>query len=399
MTAMTSRFHVLDAWRGIAALLVALERLQANGFFYWQPLVRNSYLFVDFFFVLSGFVIAHAYGEKIRGLPAAAGFALRRFGRLWPLHMLLLGVFVVFEAVKLVLILRGVTVEVQPFSGTSSPATILSNVGLVHGLGLYDVLTWNQPSWSISDEFWTYLVFAALCLAGLRRIGLWAGVLSIAALATLIAAAPRGMDSTYDFGFLRCLAGFFAGVVTQRLWASFGEELRPKITATAFWLEPAVITGALAFVALAGRGPIAFAAPAVFSVLVFLLAFEAGPVSRLMQGRAFAALGAWSYSIYMVNYFVVLMIERAMNSGQRYLSQSLTQSFFVSGHEKTLYSAGVPGLMDALAIVYLVVVLALSFVTYALCEAPARRFFNRLADRLEATMAGRRPAVLAVTRG
>ena len=87
MAMQTSRFHVLDAWRGIAALLVALERLHAHGVFYSLPFVRNSYLFVDFFFVLSGFVIAHAYADKITDARSALTFALRRFGRLWPLHI------------------------------------------------------------------------------------------------------------------------------------------------------------------------------------------------------------------------------------------------------------------------------------------------------------------------
>src|SRR5258708_14456580 len=61
----TLRFRALDSWRGICALLVAAHHLEARGFIYWQPLVRNAWLFVDFFFVLSGFVIAHAYGANL----------------------------------------------------------------------------------------------------------------------------------------------------------------------------------------------------------------------------------------------------------------------------------------------------------------------------------------------
>ena len=382
MAMQTSRFHVLDAWRGIAALLVALERLHAHGVFYSLPFVRNSYLFVDFFFVLSGFVIAHAYADKITDARSALTFALRRFGRLWPLHILLLLVFVAFEAVKLGLSLKGVVMDVPPFSGTSGIDTILTNISLVHGLGLYDVLTWNQPSWSISDEFWTYLLFAAVCLVGARRLNLWASILSVGALATLIIFAPRGMDSTYDFGFLRCVASFFAGVIVQRLWQSYGPLLRTKLTAQASWFEPALILAVFAFVSLAGRGPVAFAAPVVFSLLVFVLAFEAGPISRMMTGRVFRALGAWSYSIYMVNYFVVLMIERALNSAQRALGTSLTDNVQIGGTVKTLYAFGPAGSMDLLAGLYLGIVLLVSYLTYTLCEAPARTKFNRWADQI-----------------
>lgn len=383
MNQPASRFHVLDAWRGIAALLVALERLQAHGFFYSLPIVRNSYLFVDFFFVLSGFVIAHAYGEKIADGRTALTFALRRFGRLWPLHILLLLVFVAFEAVKLGLSLKGVAMDVPPFSQTTAPQTILTNIALVHGLGLYDFLSWNQPSWSISDEFWTYLLFAALCLIPSRRLATGAAILSLTALAGLIAIAPRGMDSTYDFGILRCIAGFFAGVVTQRLWERKAALIRPFMARHATLLESAAVAGVLTFVIIAGRGPVAFAAPLVFSAMVFVLAFETGPVSDLLSGKLFRALGAWSYSIYMVNYFVVLMVERVLNSVQRALHVELTETVTHAGQVKTLYAFGPQGAMDLLGLAYLAVVLAMSFLTYRLCEAPARTFFNRIAARIE----------------
>jgi peptidoglycan/LPS O-acetylase OafA/YrhL len=49
------RFVVLDGWRGLCALLVALAHADFLGHFYFWPVVRNGHLFVDFFFVLSGY--------------------------------------------------------------------------------------------------------------------------------------------------------------------------------------------------------------------------------------------------------------------------------------------------------------------------------------------------------
>ncbi len=60
------RFLVLDSWRGIAACLVALFHLDAYSHLYAVPFLRNSWLFVDFFFVLSGFVIAANYQQRLR---------------------------------------------------------------------------------------------------------------------------------------------------------------------------------------------------------------------------------------------------------------------------------------------------------------------------------------------
>jgi len=57
-----------------------------NSFFY------NAYLFVDFFFVLSGFVIAYTY-QNIDSWPAFGKFYKKRFFRLYPLHIIVLLLF------------------------------------------------------------------------------------------------------------------------------------------------------------------------------------------------------------------------------------------------------------------------------------------------------------------
>ena len=62
---MPGRFTALDGWRGICALLVALYHFHATSHVEQLGLVRNAYLFVDFFFVLSGFVITYAYADRL----------------------------------------------------------------------------------------------------------------------------------------------------------------------------------------------------------------------------------------------------------------------------------------------------------------------------------------------
>src|SRR5258705_13801306 len=96
------RFVVLDSWRGIAACLVALFHLDAYSHLYDVPFLRNSWLFVDFFFVLSGFVIAANYQQRLRDGFGVGRFLLLRLGRLYPLHLFMLAAAV---AVKLLLIL------------------------------------------------------------------------------------------------------------------------------------------------------------------------------------------------------------------------------------------------------------------------------------------------------
>jgi peptidoglycan/LPS O-acetylase OafA/YrhL len=91
--AATVRFEVLDSWRGICALLVTLFHFPAAGWLATNGFIRGSYLFVDFFFVLSGFVIAHAYGERLGDGTSFRKFMVTRFGRLFPLHAFMLLAF------------------------------------------------------------------------------------------------------------------------------------------------------------------------------------------------------------------------------------------------------------------------------------------------------------------
>jgi peptidoglycan/LPS O-acetylase OafA/YrhL len=145
------RFVVLDSWRGIAACLVALFHLDAYSHLYGVPFLRNSWLFVDFFFVLSGFVIAANYQQRLLDGFGAGRFLLLRLGRLYPLHFAMLALFIGFELLKVlkrVLIPALVSVNsVVPFSAPQeAPNTIVANLLLVQSLHVFDFLTWNVPA-------------------------------------------------------------------------------------------------------------------------------------------------------------------------------------------------------------------------------------------------------------
>jgi len=213
------RFHALDSWRGLCAVLVALLHYHATWHFLNFPLIRNSYLFVDFFFVLSGFVIAHAYGDRIGDLADFGRFAALRFGRLWPLHATVLGLFLVVEVAALVLEpWLGGAYPRPPFTESRAPFAILTNMLLVHSLGLHPDVTWNFPSWSISVEFYTYLVFAMVLLMLPRFRTVAALALALFGVAVLVMVGPGSIDVTVHYGLFRCLVGFFLGYLAFRAY-------------------------------------------------------------------------------------------------------------------------------------------------------------------------------------
>src|SRR5437667_12874785 len=123
------RFVVLDSWRGIAACLVALFHLDAYSHLYGVPFLRNSWLFVDFFFVLSGFVIAANYQQRLIEGFGIWRFALLRFGRLYPLHVTVLGICILGH---LAYSISGLG-SLAPFEPpTRSADTIIANLLLIH---------------------------------------------------------------------------------------------------------------------------------------------------------------------------------------------------------------------------------------------------------------------------
>src|SRR5438445_11061004 len=97
------RFVVLDSWRGIAACMVALghlDLLSPYSHVHGVPFLSNSWLFVDFFFVLSGFVIAANYQQRLLDGFGVGRFLLLRLGRLYPLHFAVLTLFIGSELLK-----------------------------------------------------------------------------------------------------------------------------------------------------------------------------------------------------------------------------------------------------------------------------------------------------------
>ncbi|MDR3497280.1 MAG: acyltransferase [Ancalomicrobiaceae bacterium] len=382
------RFVALDGLRGTCALIVALLHFTDYGRLTPGPFIDHSYVFVDFFFVLSGFVIAHAfYGDLDKPL-ASATFMLRRFGRLYPLHLFVLALWLGLEVAKWLAVSHGAVAAVAPFVGRTSPEALVSNLLLAQSLGLHDRLTWNYPSWSISVEFYTYLIFALVMLAvaslGPRvRMAAIATGIALGAVGTLWLLS-RGNIMTYDTGIVRCVYGFFTGVLVQRLYAERASSGRRLGKLTGSLLELTTIALILVYEIYGEMDRLLFFAPLMFGFATFVFAEEAGVVSDLLKSRPFRALGDWSYSIYMVHAFVLINLVGRGAAGAAKLFH-IDLGTLADGDGGTLMGAlyAHNGLSAAgLVAAYVAATLAASSLTFRYVEVPSRTFFNRLASRL-----------------
>jgi peptidoglycan/LPS O-acetylase OafA/YrhL len=309
----TGRFDALDGWRGVCACFVVLFHFHGWGPLYTSSFVRNSYLFVDFFFVLSGFVIAWNYGDRLSSWPEMKRFLILRLGRVYPLHLFMLFCFLAYETARSLYALHHPGVSAT-FSGFTEPGAVLSNLVLVQSLHVHDLLTWNVPSWSISTEYWTYFVFALVSVCfGLRNTML----LAVAIVAPLLIArvSATGMNITYDWGLVRCIFGFALGVACCRFYRRWPAAMHEASRAQMTTLELLVVLAVVLFVCEAGTGGLSILAPFLFAAAVLVFAAEGGWVSGLFRSRPLRWLGTVSYSIYMTHYFLVILVPTIVKHG------------------------------------------------------------------------------------
>lgn len=365
-----TRFEVLDSWRGICAVLVVVfhfisvmpSSLEGSVF------VRNAYLFVDFFFVLSGFVLCHGYRGKISDGNEFGRFVVRRFARVWPLHAVVLIAF--FAAIVAIARLPHPGDLMLTWDDNSyTEKAVLPSLLLLNAVNLQGSV-WNGPAWSVGAEFYVYLLFALLLVLAIRRLATLGVVLSGAALAFIYWRAPDLMNTTWDYGIIRCMAGFFAGVVAYHCYERLGTS--DPVMATN--VEFAVVVLVIVFVIHAGKGPDAvsatsLAAPSVFGVAVVVFAREHGFFSLILRARPFRALGRYSLSIYLIHQPLLIMFCYAV-----WLAGYQTKAFHTPASKPWM------GSPDLILIDFVLAVVLIAAATYRFIELPSRNSLNRLAD-------------------
>ncbi|QJP13929.1 acyltransferase [Starkeya sp. ORNL1] len=379
------RFEALDSWRGICALAVAIFHFSfvMKTEILQNAILSNSYLFVDFFFVLSGFVVCHAYRDRLGSPRKVGGFVLRRFGRLWPLHAVLLFALMLMVMAINLYGRHPDNFTIDEAKGGYSLVALALNTVLLTAMGLYGN-AWNSPAWSIGAELYTYLLFAAVVVfAGKRLLGASLALMLGASL-VLLAFAPALMNSTADFGFVRCIGGFFGGVATYHVHEATRDRKLPLPSVA----EIGVVALAGLFMLLAGDGPdevhaLSLLAPVVFGAAILVFARERGALSKVLQVRPLRALGRWSYSIYMVHMPLLVLLGYAVWLYGDLSAASLQVDTMVEGHVKQLYDLGDPAATHLMMAGFLATVVLAAAWTYRLVEAPWRDRFSRIAKRYE----------------
>lgn len=300
------QLHELTAARGFAALLVVLYHISAysNGALAaWFPPIAYGPLAVDFFFVLSGFVLTHVYRAPWKsGVYDHRGFILRRFARVWPLHIAtLLGVAV--------LVMGGARFGIQP-PWEPTLGSFLVNALMLHATGLAPELAWNQPSWSISAEWCAYLAFPFFLIVADALRSNAARAVAALALFSVFYGLSYGITGENlmvltTLGVLRIIPSFFAGVVLRYVFDDIAKHPLASNTRALSSLMWGVVI--LAFVGAFAGAPNAFFWLLIVASILLLALRGANPNAGIMRSRPLIWLGDISYALYLVHAPVLMV--------------------------------------------------------------------------------------------
>ena len=315
-----------------------------------------GYLGVDFFFVLSGFVIHHSSrGALMSGEFSFSAFVRNRVFRIYPVHILvLLGL----AFLPLALLLFSSSRNIPDYYSVDY---FIYSIFLVQSWGVPIELKWNTPAWSVSCEVFAYILYAIICfLIGLfwkkkfdsahERVYLQGVLAAVVALGLMVGLAIRfeaegasGLGDKIEWlGLFRCVVEFSIGVV-------LAQGLRSGVMVCSIYLSACIAV----LVVLVSNVQIEnfYYAPVVISAVILV-------VSRLEISHSLKpiwmmrSLGEWSYSTYIVHYPVKLWVV----------------AFDLSALFGVWYALGV----------YIGLTLGLSIIIYYFIEMPCVRFGRRM---------------------
>ena len=298
---------------------------------------------VGFFYLLSGFILTYVYANRFRSGDADTDpktnqfsywkFYIRRFARIWPIHLATLLIFLFCVMGPDVFVRRGNPV-----------GKLLANLLLIQSwIPNYDwIYSLNGPSWSLAVESFFYLVFPVLILGGTRRF-LWIyGLIAVATVTAIIGLSCLELESNswvalngimhtnplmrlFEFatgvgcGFLflaredsgvqkptgsvkntlvellvlGLLVGFFAGLNSLGWYQNpmEGNGINPFPPIVMYWIR--------------------FSSPfLIFAFVILVFASSKGLVSRALASRPMVYLGDISYAFYMIHMSVMIVMLR-----------------------------------------------------------------------------------------
>ena len=301
---MKDKLTALETYRGFAAIMIAAVHFNVNWSLFNNSNVNGHY--VQLFFTLSGFVMYLNYNEKITNFTLLKKFIFRRFLRLYPLHFLFLIIFLFIEVLKYI-------IEIKYNLSANNSAFSKNNVisffyNLLMLQVFLDANTYNTPSWSISSEFFTYIIFAAIIFFKKNHYTTFYLIIALVFFYRINHNVEFGISHSY-FAFLDCIYSFMIGVVFCKLSIKYSKN-NILINFNDLICLLFIILSIVALFVL--KNLYLFLLPVIFGFLLFFSKelTNKSLVGKFICNKIFIYLGKISYSIYMCHLFVFWVITQ-----------------------------------------------------------------------------------------
>jgi len=309
--------------------------------------VAKGYLGVDLFFILSGFILSHVYLGRVEEKRFNYGsFLWARLSRVYPVHLVTL-------AATIVIWLGAMKIGARFDPVAFDPRVLPQHLLMIHAWGSTPSVQWNFPSWSISAEWFAYLIFpiAAACVLALRRIAWLAVALSLGLFFVMfwsVESSGLPLSEVTRLGFIRIVPAFL-----------FGASLCQLGRATTLPRIVSLIGAGLATLWIAVGASLHWSDAAIwpaFGLLIFSLAEASKTNARgLIGATALVYLGEISYSVYMTHLPVDIAYFHALDRIAPNLAGAAAWAAWIGVFAVTLIA---------------------SIVTYHLVERPARNWMR-----------------------
>lgn len=326
-----SHYKILDGLRGVAALMVVAFHVMEThtGGNHLVQIINHGYLAVDFFFVLSGFVIGYAYDDRW-GKMTLGGFFKRRLIRLHP--MIIMGMIVGaatfyfqdggwFGGIHLVPVWKMLLVMVIGFTLIPVPTSM-------------DIRGWQEmhpldgPGWSLFFEYIGNILYALFVRKFSKTLLAILVAISGAALIHLAVSSPQGdviggwsvTPQQLRIGFTRLMYPFFAGLLLSRI-------VKPGSIKNAFTWCSLIIIAIFSIPRIGGSEHLwmnglydSLTIILIFPLVVYMGA--SGEVKNKFASKLCKFLGDISYPIYITHYPLIYIYTGWVTNGNKPFSET-----------------------------------------------------------------------------
>jgi peptidoglycan/LPS O-acetylase OafA/YrhL len=187
----------------------------------------------------------------------------------------------------------------MPFESFNNLFSLISNFFLIHG---WYGWSYNLPSWSISTEFYTYLIFALILCNFVNKKILFYLLIILSLIIFLL--EHHGFELLTKFVYpARCLYSFFIGSISYYLFKSTKKNISYKLPLIFFLLS-------LVFISISHNFATNYSyiiAPIIFAFTIIFTAQMSHDnfYYKILSNKFFVYLGSISYGIYMIHFAVV----------------------------------------------------------------------------------------------